>query len=144
MLKKKISADYIQAFKNKDSVAKSLLSTIKGEIQNVEKNLVVEDLSDEEVSKILNKFAKSLKETINILNGARINQSAIDNFFKLNAELKIVESYLPKEMSREEASSRIDNLIAEGATNMGLIMKGFVGLQVDKKMVSELVKSKLA
>ena len=146
MLKTKISADYIQAFKNKDAISKSLLSTIKGEIQTIEKNLVVENLSDEEVSKILNKFAKNLKENINILCGKELesDKSLAANFLKTKEELKIVESYLPKEMGREEVISKIDELIASGANNMGLIMKGFVGLQVDKKLVSELVKTKLA
>lgn len=133
MLKSKISADYIQAFKNKDVISKSLLSTIKGEIQTIEKNLVVENLPDEEVFKILNKFAKNLKENIKIANDE-----------KSKAELVIVESYLPRELSREEINIRVNQLIASGANNMGLIMKGFAGLQVDKKVVSELVKAKLS
>ena len=62
-LKEKISADYMSAFKAKNTVAKNLLSVIKGEIQTIEKNTGIETLSDEEVTKILNKTVKSLKET---------------------------------------------------------------------------------
>ncbi len=63
MLKEKINADYMSAFKSKNVVAKNLLSVIKGEIQTLEKNTGVETLSDEDVTKILNKTVKSLKET---------------------------------------------------------------------------------
>ena len=66
-LKEKINKDYIEAFKAKNTVAKNLLSVIKGEIQTVEKNTGVENLSDEDVNKILNKSVKSLKETLTSL-----------------------------------------------------------------------------
>ena len=63
-LKEKINADYMTAFKAKDAVSKKLLSVIKGEIQTIEKNVGVDSLSDEEVTKILNKTVKSLKENL--------------------------------------------------------------------------------
>ena len=54
-LKELISKNYMQAFKEKNVVAKNLLSVVKGEIQTIEKNTGTENLSDEEVLKILNK-----------------------------------------------------------------------------------------
>lgn len=132
MLKEKINTDYIKAFKEKNALGKSLLSTIKGEIQTIEKNLLVTNLSDEEVSKVLNKFAKNLKENIRL---------AGDEKSKL--ELELVESYLPKNMSESEIQEKINELLSSGANNMGAIMKGFVGLQVDKKLVSDMIKKSL-
>ena len=136
-LKEKINKDYIEAFKSKNTVAKNLLSVIKGEIQTIEKNTGAENLSDEDVTKILNKTAKSLKETIKSLapidgNGEDIVQTV--------AELAIVESYLPTQLSVEEIQSKIDALVASGVKNIGMIMKEFNSLPVDKKVVSELVK----
>lgn len=120
------------AFKEKNVVAKSLLGTIKGEIQNQKKNLMVDVLSDEDCNKILTKFAKSLKETIS-LSGDE----------KSKIELEIVESYLPKQMSVEEIESKVVSLLSNGVTNMGMIMKEFSGLPADKKLVSEIVKKNL-
>ena len=40
-LKEKINVDYMTAFKAKDAVSKKLLSVIKGEIQTIEKNTIV-------------------------------------------------------------------------------------------------------
>jgi uncharacterized protein YqeY len=132
MLKEKINADYMTAFKSKNVLAKNLLSVIKGEIQTTEKNVGVETLSDEEVTKILNKTVKSLKET---QSKAATVQTA--------EELFIVESYLPKQMTAEEIEMKIDDLIESGAaSNMGEVMKAFGGLPADRKLVSDIYKSK--
>ena len=127
-LKERVNADYLKAFKEKNTVAKNLLSVVKGEIQTVEKNTGSASLSDEEVIKILNKTAKSLKETIN----AGSEQA--------KAELEIVESYLPKQMSKEEITNKVKELINSGVTNIGAIMKEFATLPADKKVVSEVTK----
>ena len=66
-LKQKIQSDYLEAFKSKNALVKNLLSVVKGEIQMQEKNTIVESLSDDEVIKILNKFAKNAKENIQAL-----------------------------------------------------------------------------
>lgn len=128
MLKEQINKDYMTAFKNKDVVSKNLLSVIKGEIQTLEKNNNVENLSDEEVTKILNKSVKSLKEMI--LSGSE----------QAKTELSILESYLPKQMSREEVTQKVTELLNSGVTQIGAVMKEFATLPVDKKMVSEVVK----
>ena len=132
-LKEKINKDYIEAFKAKNTVAKNLLSVIKGEIQTIEKNTGAENLSDEDVIKILNKTLKSLKETLTLLSEtAKISAT--------QTELRIVESYLPTQLSVEEIQSKIDSLVASGVKNLGMIMKEFNSLPVDKKLVSEMVK----
>lgn len=127
-LKERVNADYLKAFKEKNTVAKNLLSVVKGEIQTIEKNTGSASLSDEEVIKILNKTAKSLKETIN----AGGEQAKL--------ELEIVESYLPKQMSKEEITTKVKELVGSGVTNIGAIMKEFATLPADKKVVSEVVK----
>jgi uncharacterized protein YqeY len=132
-LKTKINADYLVAFKSKNVIAKNVLSVVKGEIQTIEKNTGSSNLSDEEVIKILNKTAKSLKETIS-LSG---DQKSIQ-------ELEIVESYLPTQMSDEEITRKISEVISTGATNIGMIMKEFSTLPADKKKVSEIAKNLLS
>jgi uncharacterized protein YqeY len=129
ILKEKISKDYMNAFKERNILEKNLLSVIKGEIQTVEKNTGVENLSDGDVMKILTKTAKSLKETISLNN---------DEQSKL--ELVILENYLPKLMSKEEVVTKVNELLSSGITQMGAIMKEFGNLPVDKKMVSEVVR----
>lgn len=133
LLKEKINQDFIKAFKEKNVDMKALLTTLKGEIQTTEKNLMVESLSDEDVIKILNKFAKNCKENIRLANDE-----------KSKVELEIIEAYLPKQLSAEEIQSKIEALVASGVKNIGQIMKEFSTLPADKKIVSEIAKKALA
>jgi uncharacterized protein YqeY len=128
-LKEKINADFMTAFKSKNMVAKSILSVVKGEIQTVEKNVGTDNLSDAEVTKILTKTVKSLKETI-----------ALTNDEKSKVELSVVEVYLPTQMSKEEVTAKVTELVNSGITQIGAIMKEFSTLPADKKMVSESIK----
>ncbi len=137
MLKERINKDYMTAFKNKDVVAKNLLSVVKGEIQTIEKNTGVENLSDEDVIKILTKTAKSLNETIKSLSPV---DGKGEDIVQAVAELAIIQCYLPKQMSKEEVTQKVTELVNSGVTQMGAIMKEFATLPVDKKMVSEVVK----
>ncbi len=122
----------MNALKNRDNVTKNLLSVVKGEIQTIEKNQSIDNLSDDEIIKILNKMGKSLRESIQI-----------STTIELDKELSIIESYLPKQMSEIEISEKIDNLISNGVTTMGDIMKSFSGLPVDRGLVSKIYTSKI-
>jgi uncharacterized protein YqeY len=139
-LKEKINADYMTAFRAKNTIAKNLLSVIKGEIQTTEKNTGVENMSDEDVMKILKKTVKSLKETNASFPSAQTAE-----------ELFIAEAYLPTQMSEEEVRTAVDEIIASMRTTltvkeMGKVMGQFnskyAGL-ADGKLVSQAVKDAL-
>ena len=136
-LKEKVNADYMKAFKEKNTVKKNLLSVVKSEITTIEKNISVENLSDADVIKILNKTAKSLNETIKAL-------SPIDgkgeDLVQACVELAIIQCYLPTLMSKEEVDAKVNELVTSGITQIGSIMKEFSTLPADKKMVSESIK----
>jgi uncharacterized protein YqeY len=131
-LKEQISKDYMTAFKERNVVAKNLLSVVKGEIQTIEKNTGVDCLSDAEVIKILNKTAKSLKEVIEISGDV-----------ESKTQLEMVDALLPAAMTREDVVLKVSALVASGITNVGGIMKEFATLQVDRKIVSEVIKEVL-
>jgi uncharacterized protein YqeY len=130
MLKEKINSDYMSAFRSKNTVAKNLLSVIKGEIQTTEKNTGVENMSDEDVIKILNKTVKSLKET----NASFPSPQTAEELF-------IVESYLPSQMNEVEIIAKIQELVDGGASNVAEIMRAFATLPADRKMVSQIYNS---
>lgn len=134
-LKTKINADYISAFKNKDVVTKNLLSVIKGECQTFEKNNGIDNISDDEVTKILNKNIKSLKETILLM-----NESTSKELTK--KELEILESYLPKQMTEEEIRVKIIELNENGeANNIAEVMRIFGKLPADRSLVASTFNS---
>ena len=140
-LKERISSDYMSAFRSKNTIAKNLLSVVKGEIQTTEKNTGVENMSDEDVMKILKKTVKSLKETNASYPSAQTAE-----------ELFIAEAYLPTQMSEQEVKVAVDEIITSmgaGLTvkEMGKVMGQFnskyAGL-ADGKLVSQAVKDALA
>ena len=130
MLKEKIKKDFIQAMKNRETITKNLLSVVISEIQTIEKNQNIDNLSDEEVTKILNKTAKSLKETNASFPSAQTTE-----------ELFIVESYLPKQMSEDEIRVKVQELISEKDLNIAEVMREFASYPADRKLVAEVYHS---
>lgn len=144
-IEKRIEADFLAAFKSKNRELKTFLGTIKGEMQTIKKNLMVESLSDEDSIKLLTKFAKGTKETISLLEKAQGNlMYASPALISAKFELNVLDSYLPKQMSEAEINEKLDQLLTYGFNNIGQIMKEFAQLPADKKMVSELARKKMA
>lgn len=135
-LKAKVSADYLDAFKNRNTIKKNLLGVIKGEIQTKEKLSGASELSDADVLSIINKSYKNITETL-----SKIGENA-----ELQEEAKVLEAYLPKQMSIEEISAALVEIVNEtGATSakdtgkiMGVFNKKFPG-QFNGKDVSASV-----
>jgi hypothetical protein len=98
--------------------------------------------------KILNSLMKQRREAAEMFRkGGREEQAA-----KEEAELKIIEGYMPASASEEEMDAAIAAALAEtGATTakqMGLVMNAakakLAGKRVDGKLMSEKVKAKLS
>jgi len=132
LLKSRVNKDYMKALKEKNSLKKNLFSVIKGEIQRVEKNQKLENLSDEEVLKIITKTYKSLKEMESLGNESSKEESLL------------LESYLPKLLSEEEVREIIKGLIyVDESINIGKIMSHFSNFSADKKSVSSIAREEL-
>ena len=130
MLKEKIKKDFMEAMKNRETLRKNLLSVVVSEIQTIEKNQGIDNLSDEEVTKILNKTVKSLKET----NASFPSEQTTE-------ELSIVESYLPKQMTEDEITTKVQELISEKDLNIAEVMRAFASYPADRKLVAEVYHS---
>jgi len=124
--------------KAKDTFRLDVIRMMKSKVLNVNAR---GDLPDAEILKILQKYAKSLKDAIE--ETKKVNRP--EAVKKLEGELKIVGEYLPKMLSEAEAKDIVAKAIAEvGATSpkdTGKVMKVVMGmgLNVDGSMVSKLV-----
>ncbi|MDL1873456.1 GatB/YqeY domain-containing protein [Deltaproteobacteria bacterium PRO3] len=118
-------------------------------IKSVLKNKAIDakrELNDAEVVQALSTLAKQRKESIEAFqSGGR--QDLVE---KEAAELKVIEEFLPQQLSAEELEKTIREAIAEtqaqGAKDMGKVMKAVqpkVMGRADGKIVSELVKKLL-
>ena len=130
MLKERINADFMSAFKNKETEKKNFLGVVKGEIQNEEGRSG--SATDEVVVAILRKMEKSLTQT-----------NTPDSL----KELEYIKPYLPVQMGTDRIREIVSNYKLNGLLNVGQIMgefnKNFKG-QADNKIVSEIVKEVLA
>ena len=146
-LKDQIIADMTAAMKAKDTARTSTLRMVKAAIMNREKE-GGEQLTDEDVTKLLRSQMKQRRDSVEQYQKAG-RQDLVD---KEQAEIAIIETYLPQAASREEIDTAVANAIAEtGASSMkdmGALMKAtmakLAGKNADGKMVSETVKAKLS
>lgn len=137
MLMDKIRADMLDAKKAKNALTANLLSALYSEIFTLSKS--GKDLSSEDEVKVIKKFLKNIDDTLNL----NIPDDARQKYF---SEKVILESYLPKQLSKEEIERIVTDLLGQNL-NMGEVMKyfkeNFPG-RYDGKTVNEAVKSKMS
>jgi uncharacterized protein YqeY len=145
VLREKIDADVKDALK---SGAKDRLSTLRM-LNAALKNKQIDKrrpLTEEEVVETVRSLIKQRRDSIEqFAKGGR--QDLVD---KETAEIKVLETYLPQQLSREELEAMVRDVVAStaalGAKDMGKVMKALIPLiggRADGKLVSELVKNAL-
>ena len=149
-LRERIDAEIKASMKSKDKVRLETVRSIKKFI--LEKEVSVrpsgqDGLTEEQEMEILMQIAKQRRDSIEQYSKAGREELAAQEA----AELAIVEEYLPKQMSDEEVSAVIDEVIAAvGATSakdmgkvMGAAMQQLKG-KADGKKIQDAVKAKLS
>ena len=146
-LSKQIVTDLTTAMKAQDAARMSTLRMVKAAMMNrqIEKG---SELDDEEMQKLLRSLVKQRRDSIEQYEKAG-RQELVD---KEQAEIDVIETYLPKAISKEEIEQVVAAVIAEtGASSMkdmGKVMKAaqaaLAGKNADGRVVSEVVKAKLA
>ena len=146
-LKQQLISDLTASMKAQDAARTSTLRMVKAGIMNreIEKG---GELDDEETSKLLRSMVKQRRDSIEQYEKAGRAELAE----KENAEIVVIESYLPNAASQEEIEAAVTAAIAEtGATTMkdiGRVMKAaqarLAGKNADGRTVSEVVKAKLS
>ena len=144
----KVSEDIKAAMKAKDKVRLEALRGIKKEfIEGKTAPGADGQLTDDAALKILVKMAKQRKESAEIFSAQNRPELAEAEL----AQAAVIEEYLPKQLSEEELTERLKEIITKvGATSardmgkvMGVATKELAGL-ADGKAISTKVKSLLA
>lgn len=117
-LTEQIETDYIDAYKNREELKISVLRLIKSALKNDEISKKAE-LSEDEVIKTLKREAKQRKDTIIEYKKAGKDEAAA----KEEAEIKIIEEYLPEQLSKEETRRLVESTISE----LGITEKSQIG-----------------
>ncbi len=144
-LKEQIKEDIKTAMRNKENQKRDTLRNIQTAIKQIEVD-ERRELGDEEVEKILMKYAKQREEAL-----AQFAQAGRDDLVaKEKEELAIVQSYFPEPLSDEELESALREIItAIGAAtikDMGRVMsaaKETIGSKADGSRINQIVKKLL-
>lgn len=144
-LSEQIASDLKDAMKARDKVKLNTVRMIKSALMN-EKIKVGHELSSDEELTVLNREKKQREESIVEFTHANRNDLADET----KQELKIVESYLPKQLSAEELKEIVADTIKEvgatGKSDFGKVMKAIMPKikgKADGKAASATVRNQL-
>jgi uncharacterized protein len=141
-----LEAELTQAMRARDDDRRDTLRLVLASLRGAEKDLM-RPLSDDEELQVLQRERKKRLEAADAFrSGGREEQAAAEE-----AELAVLEEFMPEPMSDAELEEIVDDVIAEvGATSVrdiGRVMADVmpqVAGRADGSAVSQLVREKLA
>jgi hypothetical protein len=150
MIRDDIKAALVGAMKGGDKAATQTIRLIQSAIKNRDIELRTSSQTPDDdalVTEVLQKMIKQRRESVDLYRkGGREELAAIEE-----AEIAVIERFLPAQLSEAEASAEIQAIIAEvGASSMkdmGRVMtevKARLGTQIEPARASALVKAALA
>lgn len=146
MILAKVDEDLKQAMRERDEVRMNTLRGIKSSVKMLLIEKIKKEATDEEVITVLQKQVKQRKDSIEEFKKGN-RQDLVQ---KEERELKILESYLPAQLSQAEVEAIINKILtssgATGKSEMGKVMKLVMEEtkgRADGKLVSSLVSGRL-
>ena len=119
-MKSRLEDDLRQAMRDRDTLRRDVIRYMRSEIRNQEIR-VQDDLDDQGVIQVLSRQAQQRRDSIEAFSEANRN----DLVEKEQAELAIIIEYLPQQMSREEITELVRQVVtevgAEGPGDMGKV-----------------------
>ena len=145
-MKKRLLDDLKESMKEKNEIKKNAIQMTRAGILQIEKDKGIE-LNDEKIIEIIAKEVKKRKDSIaDYERGGREDLVA-----QIKEEITYLEVYLPKQLSREEITEIVKEVITETEAttikDMGKVMKAAkekMGASADGKTINEVVKELLA
>ena len=151
-IKERITEDLKQAMKERERERLDVLRMLRARILEREVELRSREgrdysLSDEEAMQVISAYAKQRRQSIESYREAGRDDLAD----KEERELKLVEVYLPEQLSDEEIESIVEEAVsktgASSPADLGSVMKEVmpkVQGRADGKRVSQIVRDRLA
>ncbi len=144
-LKEKLLLDMKEAMKSKDSLKLGTVRSVIAAVKNQEIDLR-KDLDEEEILAIVSREVKKRKEAANLYEKGKRPELKDKEI----QEMKILQTYLPEQVSEEVLRQRIQEVIAEtgaeGMKDFGKIMKTLVPEfkgKADNALIKELTNEYL-
>ena len=138
MLVEQIKKANVEAMKNKDTVARGIYSVLLNKImlEEIKKREKGDAISDADVSNIMQKTIKELCEEKE--NYLKVSNS--EEADKIDKQIKIIEKFLPKMMSKEEIAAVINSLADKSIPSVMKHFKMNFNGKCDMRLVQEVLK----
>jgi uncharacterized protein YqeY len=144
-LKEQLLSDLKAAMKAKDKIRKNTITMIRSAIVQIEKDQKIE-LEDSDILDIMAKQLKQRKDSLEDFIKAERN----DLIEQTNAEIAVIEAYLPKQLTKSEIETIVDETLQHiGVTDMKDMGKAMQAVMpkvkgiADGKTVNQIVREKL-
>jgi uncharacterized protein YqeY len=108
MLKQQIQKDFLMAMKSGDKETKMALSLLKAKITEAEKSNKNQEISDNDLIKVITSAIKQRKQSIEEYE----KHGRHDLASKEKEELSVFQRYLPKQMSDEEIKLALEEVLS--------------------------------
>ncbi|MEE9441466.1 MAG: GatB/YqeY domain-containing protein [candidate division Zixibacteria bacterium] len=141
-LQKRIDEDVIKALKSGEKDTVTTLRGLNSDIKYYRIDNQIEELKDDDIIKVLSSAAKQRRDSIE-----KFQQGGRDDLVeKEKAELNLITTYLPEQLSPEEIKKLVVEVIEEteatGMSDMGKVMKTVMPKtkgRADGKAIKEIV-----
>lgn len=144
-LKDRLMEDMKVSMRNKETLKKSVITMVRASVKQKEVDDRVE-LTDDDVIELIAKQLKQRKDALVEFEKAERE----DLITQTNAEIEILASYLPQQLTDEELEAVVRDAItevnAQSMKDMGKIMGKVMAVakgRVDGKRINEMVKKVL-
>lgn len=140
----KVNADMVTAMKEQNKFNLSVLRMLKSALQ-LEKINKKGDLTDDDVISVIKKQVKMRMDSITEFQ--KFNR--VEETQNLEAEIAVLKTYLPEELSEAEIDAKIDEVFSRiqptSMKDMGAVMKELqeIASRADMSAVSKKVKDKI-
>jgi len=141
MLAERIRDDLNAARRGRDKLRTTVLTTMLSEIRNREIE-VQHELTDDEVVEVVNRQIKRRREAAEQMRAGAREELAE----KEEQEAELLKTYLPQQLSEEEARAIVRDAVAAGAKDVGSVMKAVMPKlkgRFDGKETNRLVREAL-
>ena len=145
-LKERLDAELKTAMKEKDALKLSVIRMLKSAVKYREIELM-KPLDDAGIHAVISSEVKRRRDAVEQYKAGNRPELAA----KEEAEIAILQGYLPKQLSQEELRAKVEAAVAavgaQGMKDMGKVMKALlpeVQGRAEGSVVSELVKARLS
>lgn len=145
-LKEQLDADLKSAMRDKDAVKLSVIRMLKSAVKYREIE-IMKPLDDAGVTQVISSEIKRRRDSVEQFRAGGRPELAD----KEEAEIAVLQAYLPKQMTEAELRAKVDEAIAKagakGPKDMGAVMKTLmpeVQGKAEGKAISDMVKARLA